>query len=315
MTRKNGKKLKLKLRNNIATLIIITVIMGCMAFIIFQIDVDFSQPESKITTKKQRQKQDKKAYNDCLEEAYTSDELNETLSNKIDEVNNIIKQYDVYVKYDDLTTGFTYGYRQDEVLYGASLIKLVDAIYLLDNDIDLNQTKKYTSNYKESYSYGLEHVKLNSDVSIKDLLKHALTLSDNSAHLMLLDFIGKDNLKAYGKSLGALHTLEGTDKFGNQSATDMSIYLKRAYELFNSKENGPMIKDFMMNYYQNNLYLESINNVAHKYGSYGQYYHDVGIVDDDKPYTVVILTKLGYNENIIRSIHAQIKQFIKTKSI
>ena len=31
----------------------------------------------------------------------------------------------------------------------------------------------------------------------------------------------------------------------------------------------------------------------HKYGYYGQYYHDVGIVLDDEPYIVVILTNHG----------------------
>ena len=31
----------------------------------------------------------------------------------------------------------------------------------------------------------------------------------------------------------------------------------------------------------------------HKYGYYGSYYHDVGIVYADDPYIVVILTKHG----------------------
>ena len=34
----------------------------------------------------------------------------------------------------------------------------------------------------------------------------------------------------------------------------------------------------------------------HKYGYYGQYYHDVGIVLDNEPYIIVILTNHG-NDN------------------
>ncbi len=307
MAKKIQKRVKKKVKRNIGAFLIILVVLTSMILIISQVDVDMNSNTNKITTKKERKKETSN-YNDCLKEKYSEDELNDTLKNKINEVNEYVKQYNVYVKYEDLTTNFSYGYRENESLYGASLIKIVDAIYLLDNDIDLNQTKKYTSNYKRSYSYGMDHEKINSDVKLNTLLEYALTLSDNSAHEMLYDFIGSDNLKAYAKSLGAKHILEGSDKYGNQSAQDMSIYLKRAYELFASKPNGEMIKSYMLNYYQNNLYLNDVNNVAHKYGSYNSYYHDVGIVYDEKPYTIAILTQHGYNEDIIRGIHAKIKE-------
>lgn len=34
----------------------------------------------------------------------------------------------------------------------------------------------------------------------------------------------------------------------------------------------------------------------HKYGKTNQYYHDVGIVLDDSPYIVVVLTTESYND-------------------
>ena len=45
-----------------------------------------------------------------------------------------------------------------------------------------------------------------------------------------------------------------------------------------------------------NDFYSSINkkldvNVAHKYGKWENYYHDVGIVFDDNPYTISIFTK------------------------
>lgn len=52
------------------------------------------------------------------------------------------------------------------------------------------------------------------------------------------------------------------------------------------------MKSYFINNYGNYLKIND-NDVMHKYGYYGQYYHDVGIVLDDEPYIVVILTNHG----------------------
>ena len=46
----------------------------------------------------------------------------------------------------------------------------------------------------------------------------------------------------------------------------------------------------------------------HKYGSYGDYYHESGIVFTNNPYIVVILTKHGNNRysSVVRTITKKI---------
>ncbi|MBR1414117.1 MAG: serine hydrolase [Bacilli bacterium] len=283
-------------------LLIVIVLLGMQVIILIKESVAFNY--NKVVEAEPIMSDNKiYDYNYCINEF--SNNLSDNINNKINEINEYIKKYNVYVKYEDLKTGFSYGYREDEPLYGASLIKLVDALYLIDKDIDLNDTIKYTNNYRRAGSVNMNDEKINSLISLKKLMEYSITLSDNTAHIMLIDYIGKNNLKEYGHSLGAINILNSSDEFGSQSASDMIIYLKKAYEL-SEKENGKLLIDYMKNYYQNNLYLSAVNNVAHKYGAYNEYYHDVGIVYDFNPYVIAVLTKEGNNGNVIKEIHQKI---------
>ena len=112
---------------------------------------------------------------------------------------------------------------------------------------------------------------------------------------MLVSYIGKSNLKKYANSLGATAIFTGSsDDFGNQTSHDMNIYLKKAYELMNSKENGKYLKEYMLNNRRNNLNVENVVTLGHKYGSINNYFHDVGINFDNHPYTISVLTTKGY---------------------
>lgn len=66
----------------------------------------------------------------------------------------------------------------------------------------------------------------------------------------------------------------------------------------------------MLNTYYNSLYLTSTeeNNVAHKYGWYSYYYHDVGIVYEEYPYFISILTLMGNEDyaSAVRDIHTKV---------
>ena len=154
--------------------------------------------------------------------------------------------------------------------------------------------------------------KIGDMVSLGELMKYSITYSDNTAHQMLYDYIGKTKLQEYSKSLGAKVLLEGWDHFGNQTASDMNIYLNRAYELFTLKENGKLFKkriEYNVASSMNNIFITNIkeymNNTdtnalnfddvtfLHKYGSYSAYFHDVGIYLGDHPYNVSILTQKG----------------------
>jgi hypothetical protein len=267
------------------------------------------------TNEEKQQKLDD--YNTCLNKEFTDDELTENINNLKANIDNLIvnNNYKASVYYEDIITGFTYTYNATTIYYGCSLIKLVDALYLIDKatkgEIDLdNETITYTSNYKVAYSSGMATRTIGEEVSLRDLITYAISVSDNTAHLMLIDYIGINNLKEYGQSLGAKVILTGGDKYGNQTAEDTNIYLKEAYKVITeNKEYGEFLKNIMDNDERNAFNTEDIK-IYHKYGSYGSNFHDIGLSLEERPYTISILT-LHENSNyqeVIQNIHAEVRK-------
>lgn len=234
-------------------------------------------------------------YEKCVKNPLPEEGFNEQTSSKKQEILDYSKKNGLKYKYEDLKLGYSFSYAENDSLYGASLIKLVDALYLIDNDVDLSKKIKYESKYVRGSSEGMSKHSLGSYITLEDLMKYAITYSDNTAHAMLYEYIGKSNLKNYANNLGATTIFTGTgDTFGNQTVHDTAIYLKRAYEVVDEKPNGKILKEAMLNTRKNKLNFDDIT-YAHKYGSWEQYFHNIGIHYGDYPYTVSVLTTKGEN--------------------
>ena len=197
---------------------------------------------------------------------------------KNNEIINYIESnnYNISIGYYNLATGKEFYYNKDKLYYGASLIKTVDALYLYDKNIINDELRPY--------------------------INRAISISDNAAHRYIINYIGRENLKEYGRSLGASNTLTDfpQDNYGFTTVNDQMIYLKKLYEL--SKKYDDLKTMFI-----NNNYID-INGakVMNKYGYYAQFYHDVGIVLDTNPYIYIILTAQGYNQQIIDDLSLMI---------
>ncbi len=263
-----------------------------------------------------KKEQQEKEYQKCLTKTFTEEELTESLKTEANEITKYITKnnYQVSVLFEDLTTHYQYSYQPSKVYYGCSLIKIVDALYLINKaiagEIDLDkETVTYLAKYKVGYSSGMAKRTIGEKVTLRDLITYAITVSDNTAHLMLIDYIGFSNLKAYGESLGAKVILTGGDNFGNQTAEDTTIYLKEAYKIITENEEyGPFLKSIMDNNVRNAYNTDTIK-IYHKYGSYANYYHDIGLSLEQRPYAISILTlheNSGYKQ-IIQSIHEKIR--------
>lgn len=192
-------------------------------------------------------------------------------SEYIESLENYIKEknYSVSIGYVNLKTGYTYLYRPNVVYYGASLVKTVDALYVYE--------------------------KMNFSESVRKKVEKAISVSDNNAHNYLVNLIGINNLRNYGRSLGASNflTRSDSDYFGNTTVRDQIAIWKYLYKFINNNSKGSELKKYFINSYSNYLLFDGISTTMHKYGYYGSYYHDVGIVYSDTPYLVVILTKHG----------------------
>lgn len=324
MAKKRRKRRKLKKG---VVLILILMILGGISFGGYEIyqrrEEILATIERKKLEEEQRKREAEEArrkealYNECLNETYSEDDKTFDLVQKEEEVTGFIKSknYRASVYFEDLDTAFSYGYQETKSYYGCSLIKIVDALYLINKaiagEVDLDEVSlKYTANYRAGYSSGMAKHKIGDMVSLRELIKHAISVSDNTAHLMLIDYIGFDNLKNYGKSLGAKVILSGGDKFGNQTAEDTNIYLKEAYRIITENEEyGAFLKEIMDNDERNDFNTEDIR-IYHKYGSYDTYYHDIGLSLEEKPYAVSILTRHEYSNHkeVVQSIHERLRE-------
>lgn len=199
------------------------------------------------------------------------------------------KNYNVSLGYVNLNTGYTYLYNEKVVYYGASLVKTVDALYVYE--------------------------KLNFNEATRKKVESAISVSDNTAHRQLVDLIGIENLRSYGRELGAnkFLTRSNSDYFGNTTVKDQITIWKYLYEFINSNSKGSELKNYFINTYCNYLLFDGIPTTMHKYGYYGSYFHDVGIVYSDNPYLVVILTKHGNGDfkSVVQDLSKKIYELNK----
>ena len=204
----------------------------------------------------------------------------EVIKDKIEDIENYIESnnYKVSVGYYSFSKDYTYTYNEDEIYFGASLIKTLDALYIYEQT-ELNDTTR-------------------------NLVKYAISISDNESHYKLLDIIGYNTLKEYGINLGALNTLKGDKVNGYTTVEDQFIYLKKLYDFINNNELGDELKEYFINDYGLRLNFDDSLMIMHKFGHYDNVYHDVGIVLTDEPYIIVVLTKESKNDysTIIRTI-------------
>lgn len=277
-----------------------------IAFVIYiginygdQITANFSDVSTSVqdlNEEIQKSKDDEKltAYNDCLSSVYSEEEVTDELTNKIAELNSYLKKYSTSVIYEDITTGFSFTYEPTIDYYAASTIKTLDALYIYtkasNGELNLDEQITYSSNLGYTTTGGMGDHKYGDIVTLRELVKNAVTISDNIAHAMLVNYIGKDNLKQFGYSLGAKKTIN-TDIFGSIDTNDAMAYLKglNAY-LSLDTELSNELKSYFTSSDQNDLALNGIS-AATKYGEYDYFYHNIGIVYDTNPYMIAILTK------------------------
>ena len=253
-------------------------------------------------------------YNNCLSDTYNTYDDTPYLAAMEEKLTAYLENYNVSVAFKDINTGYSYSYNSDKNYYAASTIKMLDAIYIYLNayngNLNLDTEVTYLAKHKMGSSLKMKDYKIGDKVSLRKLVEYAITVSDNTAHNMLVDYIGKSTLKEFGNSLGATTTLVGTDDFGAINNRDSMIYLETLNDLINNTgELGEELKSYFVNSDQNYLNFpnEGISAVQ-KYGEYNSYYHANGIVYAENPYLVSILTLHGYDdfEKVIRNINTEI---------
>lgn len=275
------------------------------------VKIDLSNRILEIEREKEKAKEKEKAYLDCMNNSYQSDDLKE----QFETLFSNYKDQNIAIYFSDLNNKYEYFLNETKNYYSASTIKLFDAIYLIEQakagKIDLNDTITYTKEFRLVGSEGMKNHKIGDKVPIKVLIKYAISVSDNAAHFMLVKYIGANNLNNYFKNNYNI-SLQITNErpfVYNYTASLANTSLKIIYDILKENdEYSNMLKEAMNNDYINGLNFDNFK-FLHKYGFYDSVYIDIGIYDDKNPYLISILTlsgEKGYNTvvpKISKEIH------------
>lgn len=235
---------------------------------------------------------------------------NDKIQNKLKEIYNLcldetLKGNKVAFYYEDMNNN-QLSFNENICFYAASTIKILVCllIYKLVDNNEINLDDKLIITMDEIFegSGVIKFQKEPTEYSISKLIELCLKESDNTAYIKLVRYIGKERIIEYGKSLGAIHTLEGKDSYGIVNCTDMVIYWKELISYIKNSKNGINLKDYLLNpsvkYIKNDKYIR-------KYGEYDIAYHEAGYVESEKPYYLMVLTQLNkekYKEKFINNV-------------
>lgn len=234
---------------------------------------------------------------------FNDSNFNKMLTNKVKKLNNLFiketnKGNKVSYYYEDKNNIISYN--KDICFYAASSIKILVCLILFEkaekNEVNLNDKILITNDDLKQGTGVIKNQNQDSYYSILELIKLTLVESDNTSYLKLVSIVGKENIKSYGLSLGAIHTMEGKDSFGIISCSDMIIYWKKIIEYINSSNKySSLFKEYLSNPIYKIIKNNSISNntFLRKYGSFDIAYHEAGYIDSNNPYFLIILTQLN----------------------
>lgn len=242
----------------------------------------------------EEQREKERIYNECLNTPY-KDEYIDIMFNEL--LNSLDNNVSIY--FEELNNEYTFTYNENQTQYAASIIKLFEASYLIENAragiINLDDTITYTSSYATIAGLKLSTRTIGEEITIRDLIDYSISVSDNGAHIMLINYIGVNELKEYAQNtLNATLTISESDKYGYLTVNDTNKLLKHIYDLIQvDDEYTELLVTAMNNTYYNALNFDDIT-FLHKYGYYGRYFNNIGIYNSDNPYLISIFTLYGH---------------------
>ena len=161
--------------------------------------------------------------------------------------------------FEDLASGFTYGYNENVQMVAAGCMKLPIAVSLIkaveDKKVDFMDKIKIERKDKV-YGTGIIHEFGDRDYTIFELLVVMLIQSDNTAANKIIDIIGIDNINKDIKDMGLKNTIlnrkttderqQKTDVENITSAYDLSKIWKHLHNgTYLNRENSTMLIDIL----------------------------------------------------------------------
>lgn len=161
--------------------------------------------------------------------------------------------------FEDLSSGFVYGYNEDIEMVAAGCMKLCIAVSLIkaveDGKTDF-MTKISIDSKDKVYGTGIIHEFNERDYTVFELLVAMLIQSDNTAANKIIDIVGMDQINKDIKNMGLTNTILNrktsderfprTDVENITTARDISLVWKHLYNTtYLNQENSTMLIDIL----------------------------------------------------------------------
>ena len=187
-----------------------------------------------------------------------------------------------------------YFYNENKYFTAASTVKVPVAIYyytkINNGEMSLDDTLTYKSgNFEAGGGDVTNKYKAGSFIPLSVLLEELIVDSDNTANNILISNIGWSK---YRYEIAKLSDRDLASNFYSSNVTCPGYAYDVMNYLYNNSDKYPKLMEDMKKSSFGKYLKEYLDyDVAHKYGSYGGYVHDYGIIYGKDTYLVGVFTK------------------------
>lgn len=220
-------------------------------------------------------------------------------------LDRIVKQYSrgCAVELVSLDGTVLYSYRPNTRISGASLIKL-PYVYYCCTQIEagsarMTDTMTYNGSYTQGGSGILRNKPYGTKFTLAQLMEYALRYSDNTAYYMLVTKFGSAGFNQMVQEWGYTNiSISVSGRFPALTAAFMADAMRKMYE---KRDSGACWENAWLALVRSERsYARAViggtDEIAVKYGSIPDHYHETILVNCAQPYILVILSgAVNYN--------------------
>lgn len=222
--------------------------------------------------------------------------------------------YDIALYYEDLETGASIGYQAEKNFHPASVIKAPYMMYVLESISGGKGSLSDVFTYREeNFREGSGVIKdkaFGAQFTTNQLIEYSIRHSDNIAFYLLRGKYGEAGFASYARRVGVASAGNPLNRF---SAKDGAVYFK---EIYSKERQGDENAKLLMKYLKSTAYNQQLpaglggKTMAHKYGWWNGYYHDAGVVYDEHPYYLAVLTTYDPEGSPVKSVFKQAARLV-----
>lgn len=208
----------------------------------------------------------------------------------------------------DLNSGQAFGYNTLTTFHAASTFKLPMNLYLYQlasaGSLDLDEKPVFTKRHLEGGTGILKEDSPGTSYTVAALAEYSVVHSDNVATNILLERLGRENVKDFMRSLGAKVVDDGANV---TCPYDLALYMRETLNFARSRapHGNLLLEDLFASRYKDRIpaALPHTVQVANKIGTWPaeHTYNDVAyVVHPRRPYILVITSRNtpGYGETL-----------------